>query len=758
MSIVSSAFANNEAARGGAIAFSHGVGSMSDCRLSGNQASVSGGAVYTNRATLTITNATLEGNQAKEDGGAIDVMRSRLTVTSSSLLNNSAGYEGGGLKSWDDSIKISESVISGNTAERDGGGIHSQANDMTIHASTISDNLGNAGGGLYLTGGSHLISGSAFSGNRAAWYGGAIVIEAEGITIENSTFYRNRAVDRVGGLYLRGASDLRHVTIARNIAAEVGGLYLSESDADTRLVNSLLAGNSNGDCQGAFTANINNLIEDGTCNPELRGDARLAGLWGSPPAVVPADHSPAVDAGDPAHCIDSDQLGRQRVWGASCDLGAFEVNPSQDLALKSLGTTDSYEAPPPPQDPSAGIVVNEQCSLADAIKSANRGWAVGGCPAGKAGADTITLTANVTLSDRLPGIGSNITIEGAGHTISGANTFPIFNVYPGPLTVNDLTMTEGRGVGGVAIESTDGVITVNRSKIIANHSVGHILSSGGGIFCFPCTLIIRDSLIANNSTETNGGGIAWHGFKENEYLEIVDSVIDGNSARSGGGLYISSPDTLQQPTIRNTTISNNVAKDDGGGIEAVVSTGMAYLDISHSAIIGNRAGGNGGGIINHGVARLSLVTVAGNAADSGGGIFSAKESTTRLTHVTVAGNTADSGGGIYTQDEGTIQLRFSIIAGNSGNDCVGSPEHSIAGFIGDGSCNSMLKGDPLLADLVMPADGGPAYLPLMPGSPAIDAAFDAQCDGTDQIGRPRPQGRQCDLGAIEYVPNAEVSN
>ena len=753
LTVNDSVFESNKAVQGGAISISDGAGSISESQFRGNQASGWGGGLASDAATVTITSAIFVGNRAEDDGGAINASRSRLTAAKSSILNNYAGEEGGALKSWRGTITISESVISGNIAERDGGGIQSQADDMTIHASTISDNTGNRGGGLSATGGIHRINWSAFSGNRAAWYGGAIESLSEEFYAHNSTFYGNRAVAKAGGLFLHSESELTHITIAHNSAAEFGGLYVI--DAEARLINSILSGNSNDDCHGPLVENINNLIEDGTCDPALQGDPLLAGLWGSPTVVVLANDSPAIDAGDSSHCIATDQLRRHRVWGKSCDLGAFEVDPTQELTLESLEAADFRVSTEPQQDPLAGIVVNDKCSLADAIASANRGWAVGGCPAGKTGADTITLTADVTLSARLPGISSAITIEGAGHKLSGANKFPLLQVYPGPLTVNDLTMTEGHTVGGAAINATDGVVTLNRSKIIGNRSVGEILAQGGGIRCFPCTLIINDSLIANNSTETSGGGISWYGFGETDYLEIRNSVIDGNSARSGGGLYISGPDTVQRATIRHTTISRNIAENIGGGIETHIGIETSYLDISNSAIIGNRAGASGGGIFAQGVARLTNVTVAGNQAESGGAVFTGDEGEIRLGHVTVAGNEAESGGGIYTQDEGKTQLRFSIIADNSGNDCVGYLDEEFLSLISDGTCVPTLSGDPGLLELVKPEDGSPSYFALLPNSPAIDAVDCDQGIPADQIGTLRPQGARCDLGAIEFVSNTE---
>ena len=57
----------------------------------------------------------------------------------------------------------------------------------------------------------------------------------------------------------------------------------------------------------------------------------------------------------------------------------------------------------------------------------------------------------------------------------------------------------------------------------------------------------------------------------------------------------------------------------------------------------------------------------------------------------------------------------------------------------------------MLGELVEPEDSSPAYFPLLAGSRAIDAADDAHCPATDQIGTARPQGAGCDIGAIEYA-------
>ena len=82
--------------------------------------------------------------------------------------------------------------------------------------------------------------------------------------------------------------------------------------------------------------------------------------------------------------------------------------------------------------------MDEACSLHDAIVAANTDSPAGGCAAG-AGADTIVLSGDVTLSEALPLIESVIVIEGGGHTISGDGKFRIFDVDGGSLTIRQLS-------------------------------------------------------------------------------------------------------------------------------------------------------------------------------------------------------------------------------------------------------------------------------------------------------------------------------
>lgn len=144
-----------------------------------------------------------------------------------------------------------------------------------------------------------------------------------------------------GALNLSGTSTLTHVTIAANTVskgagaggssvAQGGGIYLSSGKVYVR--NSLFSTNAPGNSTGTLQDDGNSLSSDGTCAFSAPGslnstDPMLAplGMYGGPTftmALRPG--SPAVDAGNPAFCLASDQRGVPRPQGANCDIGAFE--------------------------------------------------------------------------------------------------------------------------------------------------------------------------------------------------------------------------------------------------------------------------------------------------------------------------------------------------------------------------------------------------------------------------------------------------
>jgi hypothetical protein len=103
----------------------------------------------------------------------------------------------------------------------------------------------------------------------------------------------------------------------------------------THLYNSIVADSIEGaECVGTLTTNANNLIEDGSCGATLTGDPKLGPLannGGNTQTHLLLTGSPAIDAGESATCLSTDQRGVTRPLDGNgdgvvrCDLGAVEM-------------------------------------------------------------------------------------------------------------------------------------------------------------------------------------------------------------------------------------------------------------------------------------------------------------------------------------------------------------------------------------------------------------------------------------------------
>ena len=373
--------------------------------------------------------------------------------------------------------------------------------------------------------------------------------------------------------------------------------------------------------------------------------------------------------------------------------------------------------------------------------------------------DKISLTRDITMTGHPPHIDNRITVEGNGNTISGNNRYRIFVVAErGDLTIRALHLIHGRAAAqdpacvagadwskdnGGAICSS-GSLTVNESSFSGNSAV-----HGGAILSISGRLTISGGSFSGNSAATSGGAI---------YSEvgatISESSFSDNSADYGGAIYSSARASL---SVNDSSFSGNSAANGG----AIYSSGGASLSISNSSFSGNSAQ-IGGAIYSRGDgASLSVSgsSFSGNSAGNRGGAIYILGGTATLTHLTLMNNRADeSGGGIAASEYAiSVRLRNSILANNAGGDCAfddsSDLKESLNNIIKDGSCGGNGT-DPRLGGWVPAAIERTGYFPLLPGSPAIDAAADTACTDTDPLGAPRPYGSACDIGAIEYVPPA----
>jgi fibronectin-binding autotransporter adhesin len=206
-----------------------------------------------------------------------------------------------------------------------------------------------------------------------------------------------------------------------------------------------------------------------------------------------------------------------------------------------------------------------------------------------------------------------------------------------------------------------------------------------------------------------------------------------------GGTELEFTDTTGATSITGPVGGVTVS---GGGVSRVFEVdALVTSSISGMTITGGNAGYYayyGGGVFNHGTATLTNCTVSGNSALFGGGglatgSYSNQGGATTLNNCTISGN---FGGGVSTY-YGTTAATNTIIAGN---------DFDLSGPLDPASTNNLVGVNPLLAPLGNYGGTGQT-MPLLPGSPAIDAGTSTGAPAADERGSSRFGA--VDIGAFE---------
>ncbi len=236
-----------------------------------------------------------------------------------------------------------------------------------------------------------------------------------------------------------------------------------------------------------------------------------------------------------------------------------------------------------------------------------------------------------------------------------------------------------------------------------------------------------------------------------------DAGADAIDPGQGGAFRV---DEASDLTLEQSAVVGNVAGENGGGISS-----DGGLTVEESVISGNSVAGSGnprgGGIsvaiggqltVRNSTVSGNTVTATDGTAAEGGGIFAADRF--ELEHATIAANRAEDGGGLFQAAGVGLDLSMSntLLAGNIGGACGDAAnlietDHSLAD---DATCQLNGSGDlpPGNARLAPLGNyGGPTNThALYTGSPAIDGSDN--CGAPDQRGVVR-LGAPCDIGAYE---------
>jgi hypothetical protein len=224
-------------------------------------------------------------------------------------------------------------LSNGNVA--DTGGAVSNSGGLSVFECRMDNNSaasGHLGGGAIFSAPNAFLSieGSSFDGNSA--HRGSAVFNAGEAELLNSTFSGNAGTTGEGAIQNRGDLVAIQITVTDNGRTDsvptAGGLFAFE--ADTTIINSILAGNRGRDCfiSGGVVNTVATLAQDTrSCPVQLSSAPELQPLTDN--GGVTRTHnlsptSPALGAGEADLCLPLDQRGFVRPDEDRCDIGAVE--------------------------------------------------------------------------------------------------------------------------------------------------------------------------------------------------------------------------------------------------------------------------------------------------------------------------------------------------------------------------------------------------------------------------------------------------
>jgi hypothetical protein len=325
------------------------------------------GTIYNDNGTLTINRSALY-NNGGNGGGAVTnrangSATATLTITDSAIHDNTssspnASYGAGAgvntlaVNTGTANTIINNTRIYANTGTNQGAGVSNAAYNTGATSNTTITRSSITGNNTTGTG----AAGSAFGGGIANFVNvqGAVAH----LNVTNTTVSGNSAQNNGygGGLFNEAdcgfgapacgttTATLENVTLAGNSAgtepsglSRGGGVWSNNNgggSVTTTLKNTLLSGNTNGDCRdvtAGFVRQGYSIASDATCGVNQFSTAQIklgsldtSGQTYFHPLLA---GSVAIDKVDTSVCtVTVDQIGDARPFGSKCDVGAIESN------------------------------------------------------------------------------------------------------------------------------------------------------------------------------------------------------------------------------------------------------------------------------------------------------------------------------------------------------------------------------------------------------------------------------------------------
>ncbi len=543
----------------------------------------------------------------------------KAIITDCDITDNARDNTGGGGSlciEYCDTVTMTSCTVSGNsftsTSGSHIGGIFIQnvaAFNMT--GCTISGNTSNVSfGGIYITGTTTegVMTDCTVSGNIGAY--GAILnggkLTMKGCTVSGNTATGNASGDYAfgGGIYngINGTLEIEDTEISGNTASSGAGIYSVGGTVTLKSgakVNNNIKGGGICATNGNYASDFTTLImEDGA---EISGNTSTAESGG---VLVNGGSTFTMEGGTISGNTTTSKGGGVYV-GAN---GTFTMNSG---TIGGSASADANKA----QD-GAGVYVNKTTD----------------------GKGTFVMNGGTI-------IGNIASDNGGGIYVNGG----------------DFTMTDGTAVvgneanaygGGVYLAS--GAFTMGGGTISGNTAV----AGAGGVYVGGGLFTMTDGAISGNTTDGDGGGVHVVGdtlmFKMTGGIIGGGTEVDKNTARNGGGVYITGSTTTASTaaTFQMTggSIEVNTADRYGGGAYA---TGSYVTIEGDGKINGNNAKIDGGGLwMDTSTCDISGGTISDNTATHDGKGIYVSASTVNLSGAVEV----SAGNDIYLNGENTLTV------------------------------------------------------------------------------------------------------
>ncbi|MFO0828406.1 MAG: hypothetical protein U0572_09675 [Phycisphaerales bacterium] len=476
--------------------------------------------------------------------------------------------------------------------------------------------------------------------NGASFIGGGILAISSSPTISECIVDACSAVERGGGLaILAGDPEVSQCTFTNNTARVRGGAVYVASGASpvfegcTFESNSVLPLYSTDPCGGGAIAVL-------SASADVSGCDFVDNL-----------------------VSDDDSTG-----GSSASGGGMFLESSSMSLLDSTFYSNAATASSANRLARGGAIRAMQSSLTltacafqgNTASNSTSSWASGGA----VDADSLTVDGCMFEENLVQGGQSYGGISSSGAAIQATNatvldcTFALNKVTGGGATGGAVSMNTGTidscqfalnasqgGGGGLAATA----ITITSSSF-----VGNVAASGGAIYAPGGTsgsqLIMHACDLSLNAAGGSGGAVSGGNYG-NFVLRVTASSFDGNSATSGGAIYLYPLQAAPDPLFEDCLFTGNTGTQGGGLMLSAWSWSNTVPALRRVHFVGNACTQDGGALYFNGVGRvIEDSQFFGNVADRGGAVFSVNfQSIGSLYSSLFAQNTSTTGSACFAQ-------------------------------------------------------------------------------------------------------------